>query len=209
MSLKALQEKIGVLADGDFGPKTLKTASAYFKFTPERAAHFFGQVATETGNFAKFAENLNYSASGLQNTFGKYFPGDIEAQYARQPEKIANRVYANRMGNGSEASGDGWKYRGRGALQLTGKTNYQAFALYVKNAAILDNPDLVATVYSFESAMFYFETNKLWQYTTRVDHANILKLSRAINVGNANSTIVPHGLEERVLYTEKFYSWLK
>ncbi len=126
MSLKALQEKIGVLADGNFGPKTLKTASAYFKFTPERAAHFFGQVATETGNFAKFAENLNYSASGLQNTFGKYFPGDIEAQYARQPEKIANRVYANRMGNGSEASGDGWKYRGRGALQLTGKTNYQA-----------------------------------------------------------------------------------
>lgn len=209
MSLKALQEKIGVLADGDFGPKTLKAASAYFKFTPERAAHFFGQVATETGNFAKFEENLNYSASGLQNTFGKYFPGNLEAQYARQPEKIANRVYANRMGNGSEASGDGWKYRGRGALQLTGKSNYQAFALYVKNAAILDNPDLVATVYSFESAMFYFETNRLWQYAIRVDHANILKLSRAINVGNANSTAVPHGLAERVLYTEKFYSWTK
>ena len=80
MSLKALQAKIGVLADGNFGPKTLKAAAAYFKFTPERAAHFFGQVATETGNFAAFSENLNYSADGLQRVFGKYFPGDLEQQ---------------------------------------------------------------------------------------------------------------------------------
>jgi putative chitinase len=209
MSLKALQEKIGVLADGSFGPKTLKAATTYFKFTPERAAHFFGQVATETGNFAAFSENLNYSADGLQRVFGKYFPGDLEKQYARQPEKIANRVYGSRMGNGSEASGDGWKYRGRGAIQLTGKSNYQTFATYLKNAAIMENPDLVATTYAFESAIFFFERNRLWQYTVRVDHANILKLSRAINTGNANSTITPHGLDSRVLYTEKFYSWLK
>jgi putative chitinase len=209
MSLKALQEKIGVLADGDFGPKTLKAATTYFNFTPERAAHFFGQVATETGNFAAFSENLNYSADGLQRVFGKYFPGDLEKQYARQPEKIANRVYGSRMGNGSEASGDGWKYRGRGAIQLTGKSNYQTFATYLKNAAIMENPDLIATVYAFESAIFFFERNRLWQYTVRVDHANILKLSRAINTGNANSTITPHGLDSRVLYTEKFYSWLK
>ena len=78
MSLKALQEKIGVLADGNFGPKTLKAAAAYFKFTSERAAHFFGQVATETGNFAAFSENLNYSADGLQRVFGKYFPDNLE-----------------------------------------------------------------------------------------------------------------------------------
>lgn len=209
MSLKALQEKIGVLADGDFGPKTLKAAATYFKFTPERAAHFFGQVATETGNFKLFSENLNYSADGLQRIFGKYFPGDLEKQYARQPEKIANRVYANRMGNSTEASGDGWKFRGRGALQLTGKSNYQAFANYLKNAAIMENPDLVATTYSFESAMFFFDTNRLWQYTTVVDHPNMLKLSRAINVGNANSTATPHGLDERMAFTTKFYSWLK
>lgn len=209
MSLKALQEKIGVLADGDFGPKTLKAASTYFKFTPERAAHFFGQVATETGNFKLFSENLNYSADGLQRIFGKYFPGNIEEQYARQPEKIANRVYANRMGNGSEASGDGWKFRGRGALQLTGKSNYQAFSTYLKNASIMETPDLVATVYSFESAMYFFDSNKLWQYTTVVDHNNILKLSRAINVGNANSSATPHGLAERIGFTNKFYSWLK
>ena len=209
MSLKALQAKIGVLADGNFGPKTLKAAAAYFKFTPERAAHFFGQVATETGNFAAFSENLNYSADGLQRIFGKYFPGDLEQQYARQPEKIANRVYGSRMGNGSEASGDGWKYRGRGAIQLTGKSNYQTFATYLKNAEIMANPDLVATTYAFESAIFFFERNKLWQYTVKVDHPSILKLSRAINLGNANSTTTPHGLEGRIKFTEQFYSWLK
>ena len=209
MSLKALQEKIGVLADDNFGPKTLKAAATYFKFTPEGAAHFFGQVATETGNFAAFNENLNYSAAGLQRVFSKYFPDDLETQYAKQPEKIANRVYGNRMGNGPEASGDGWRYRGRGAVQLTGKSNYQTFATYLKNAEIMNNPDLVATTYSFESAIFFFNQNKLWQYTVKVDHPYILKLSRSINLGNANSTAIPHGLDDRIKYTEQFYSWLK
>ena len=114
MSLKSLQTKIGVAADGAFGPGTLKAAMAYYKMTPERAAHFFAQTAHETGGFKAFSENLNYSAQGLQSIFGKYFPGLLEESYARNPEKIANRVYADRMGNGAEASGDGWKYRGRG-----------------------------------------------------------------------------------------------
>ena len=122
MSLKSLQEKIGVTADGSFGPGTMKAAMAFYKFTPIRAAHFFAQTAHETGEYKLFSENLNYSAQGLQGTFGKYFPGTLEESYARNPEKIANRVYADRMGNGNEASGDGWKYRGRGALQLTGKS---------------------------------------------------------------------------------------
>ena len=128
MSLKSLQGKIGVTADGSFGPGTMKAAMTYYKLTPTRAAHFFAQTAHETGEYRLFSENLNYSASGLQGIFGKYFPGTLEESYARNPEKIANRVYADRMGNGNEASGDGWKYRGRGALQLTGKANYQAFA---------------------------------------------------------------------------------
>ncbi len=199
MSLKALQEKIGVLADGNFGPKTLKTASAYFKFTPERAAHFFGQVATETGNFEKFAENLNYSATGLQNTFGKYFPGNIEEQYARQPERIANRAYANRMGNGDEASGDGWRYRGRGAIQLTGKNNYREFADWVGKTI---DPDDVADLYAFESAQFFFDRNKLWRYCDEVTDANIALLTRAINGGT-------HGIEDRKAKTHKYYGWLK
>ena len=157
MSLKSLQEKIGVGADGAFGPGTMKKAMEFYKLTPVRAAHFFAQTAHETGGFKAFSENLNYSAQGLQGIFGKYFPGNLEESYARQPEKIANRVYADRMGNGNEASGDGWKFRGRGALQLTGKANYEAFAKYLGNDEVLTNPDTVATKYAFESAMFFLK----------------------------------------------------
>ena len=176
MSLKSLQTKIGVTADGNFGPGTLKAAMAYYKLTPERAAHFFAQTAHESGNFTAFSENLNYSAQGLQNIFGKYFPGNLNESYARNPEKIANRVYASRMGNGDEASGDGWKYRGRGALQLTGKSNYQAFADYLKKPEVVTSPDLVSTVYAFESAMFFFDKNKLWSICDKgVNDASILE----------------------------------
>ena len=109
MSLAALQKKIGITADGSWGPGTFKAAMDFYKLSPVRAAHFFAQTAHETGGFKAFAENLNYSAKGLRGIFGKYFPTDaIAAQYERKPEKIANRVYASRMGNGPEASGDGW-----------------------------------------------------------------------------------------------------
>ncbi len=159
MSLKALQQKIGVTADGAWGPGTLRAAAAYYKLSPARAAHFFGQTAHETGGFKAFSENLNYGAKGLRGIFGKYFPTDALAlQYERKPERIANRVYASRMGNGPEASGDGWKYRGRGALQLTGKDNYLAFSKYCNRPDVMTNPDLVATELAFESAMFFFET---------------------------------------------------
>ena len=203
MSLKSLQEKIGVGADGAFGPGTMKAAMAYYKLTPVRAAHFFAQTAHETGGFKAFSENLNYSAQGLQGIFGKYFPGNLEESYARQPEKIANRVYADRMGNGNEASGDGWKYRGRGALQLTGKANYQAFADYLKNPEVLSNPDLVATTYAFESAMFFFDKNKLWSICDQgVNDAAILALTKRINGGT-------HGLEDRSAKTKKYYEYVK
>jgi putative chitinase len=103
MSLKSLQEKIGAKPDGVFGPGTMKKAMEFYKLTPVRAAHFFGQTAHETGGFTIFAENLNYSSKGLKEIFGKYFPGNLNELYARNPEKIANHVYANRMGNGNEA----------------------------------------------------------------------------------------------------------
>ena len=106
---------------------------AYYKMTPERAAHFFAQTAHESGNFKAFSENLNYGAAGLTGIFKKYFPTNEKALlYERKPEKIANLVYASRMGNGDEASGDGYKFRGRGALQLTGKDNYKLFSEYKK-----------------------------------------------------------------------------
>lgn len=203
MSLKHLQEKVGVTADGLFGPGTLRASIAHYKMTPIRAAHFFAQCAHESGNFKAFSENLNYDAKGLRGVFRKYFPTDaLAAQYQRKPEMIANRVYASRMGNGDEKSGDGWKYRGRGAIQLTGKNNYQAFANYIKDPEVMTNPDIVATKYSFESAMFFFETNNLWAICDRgVDDATILALTKRINGGT-------HGLDDRKAKTKKYAAML-
>ena len=203
MSLKNLQERAGVAADGAFGPGTIKAGMALLKLTPIRAAHFFAQTSHETGGFKAFSENLNYSAQGLQGIFGKYFPGTLEESYARNPEKIANRVYADRMGNGNEASGDGWKFRGRGALQLTGKANYEAFAKYLGTNEVMENPDLVATKYSFDSAMFFFEKNKLWAICDKgINDAAILELTKRINGGT-------HGLEDRKTKTYKYYEYVK
>ena len=203
MSLKSLQERAGVSADGAFGPGTMKAGMALLKLTPVRAAHFFAQTAHETGGFKAFSENLNYSAQGLQGIFGKYFPGTLEESYARNPEKIANRVYADRMGNGNEASGDGWKFRGRGALQLTGKANYKAFADYLGKPEIMENPDLVATTYAFDSAMFFFDKNKLWSICDQgINDAAILALTKRINGGT-------HGLEDRNTKTKKYYEYVK
>ena len=204
MSLKSLQTKIGVGADGAFGPGTLKAAMAYYKMTPERAAHFFAQTAHESGNFKAFAENLNYGTSGLTTTFKKYFPTTEKALlYERKPEKIANLVYGNRMGNGDEASGDGFKFRGRGALQLTGKDNYKVFSEYLKKPEIMISPDLVATEYAFESAIFFFDRNKLWDICDKgVNKDTILALTKRINGGT-------HGLADREEKTLKYYGYLK
>jgi putative chitinase len=203
MSLIKLQEKIGVKADGSFGPATLKAAMAYFKMTPERAAHFFGQTAHETGGYALFSENLNYSADGLKKIFGKYFKTDAMAnEYARQPHKIGARVYADRMGNGNEASGEGFKFRGRGALQTTGKLNYQAFADSIKKPVIMTTPELVATDYAFEAALFFFDKNKLWAIADKgVTTDTILAMTLRINGGK-------NGLEDRLSLSQRYYSWL-
>jgi putative chitinase len=204
MSLINLQNKCGCHADGAFGPGTFKSAAAFYKLSPNRAAHFFAQTAHESGNFKAFSENLNYGAKGLRGIFGKYFPTDALARaYERQPQKIANRVYANRMGNGDEASGEGWKYRGRGPLQLTGKNNYRAFGKYIgREQEILDNPDLVATELGFESALWFFDANKLWGICDQgINDAAILQLTKRINGGT-------HGLDDRKLKTKKYAAWL-
>jgi putative chitinase len=204
MSMIELQKKIGVTADGAFGPGTLKAAASYFKLNKNRAAHFFAQCAHESGNFKAFSENLNYGAKGLRGIFGKYFPTDALAKaYERQPAKIANRVYANRMGNGDEASGEGFAYKGRGPLQLTGKNNYRAFGKYIgREQEILDNPDLVATELGFESALWFFDANKLWSICDQgINDAAILQLTKRINGGT-------HGLEDRKTKTKKYATWL-
>lgn len=190
-----LQTKCGVSADGIWGPTTYKAARDYFKLSNLRAAHFFGQCYHETGGFKLFEENLNYSAEGLTKTFKKYFPTIAStAGYARSPQKIANKVYANRMGNGDEESGDGWKYRGRGAIQLTGKTNYSKFGQ-------LTNPDSVASMFAFESALFFFNENNLWSICDKgVDDATITALTKRINGGT-------NGLDERIAKTKQFNTW--
>ena len=127
-----------------------------------RLAHFLAQISHESGGFKILKENLNYSAERLKQIFPKYFPGNLNESYAKKPEKIANKVYSSRMGNGDESSGDGWKFAGRGYLQLTGKFNYAEFDKTVPED-ILENPDLVATKYPLTSAAFFFQKNKIWR----------------------------------------------
>jgi putative chitinase len=203
MSLKHLQEKVGVTADGSFGAGTLTAALKHYNLSPVRAAHFFAQCAHESGNFKAFNENLNYGAAGLKSIFGKYFTTDKDAQdFERKPEQIANRVYANRMGNGDEKSGDGYKYRGRGAIQLTGKSNYKEFSDHIKDPEVMTDPDVVATKYSFESALFFFEKNKLWTICDKgINDAAITELTKRINGGT-------HGLDDRKEKTKKYASLL-
>lgn len=193
----------GLEPDGKLGPITLNTLKNKLKLLSNaHTAHFLGQASHESGGFSADTENLNYSAEGLKKTFAKYFPANATAlKYARKPEMIANKVYANRMGNGDEASGDGYKYRGRGAIQLTGKANYAAFAKYMCNNSILTNPDIVATKYYFESAIFFFANNKLFDLCNKVDDTSIINVTKRVNGG-------VNGLQDRALKTKQFYKLL-
>lgn len=178
------------------------TASKFNITNTLRLAHLLGQCSHESGNFKIFKENLNYSADGLKKIFGKYFPGNLNESYARNPQKIANRVYGGRMGNGDESSGDGYLYSGRGAIQLTGKSNYSEFDKFVDDD-IMSNPDLVATKYSLMSAAWFFWKNNLWTLCDKgIDDTSILSVTKRVNGGT-------HGIQDRTEKTIKFYNLLK
>ena len=200
--LAQLQSKCGLAADGKWGPGTYKGARDYFKLTNGQAAHFFGQCAHESGGFKVFSENLNYSDKGLNGIFKKYFPTIAStAGYARKPEKIANKVYANRMGNGPESSGDGWKFRGRGPIQLTGKDNYTAFATSIGRPDVLTNPDIVCGELAFESALWFFRKNNLFAIADKgVTDAVITQITKRVNGGT-------HGLDDRLKKTKQYFAW--
>jgi putative chitinase len=263
--VKALQEKLGLAADGDFGPGTEAKLKAWqtangltadgvagpatlaklgivesaapaaaptaipasaFKLdklkghVPDaviaqipdtaakfgitnvlRLAHFLSQCGHESGGFKAVNENLNYSADGLKKIFPKYFPGNISESYARNPEKIANKVYSSRMGNGDESSGDGWKYKGAGYIQLTGKSNYAAFDKFVEDD-ILGNPSLVATKYPLASAAFFFQSNGLWSICDKgADDATVTAVTKRVNGGTI-------GLADRIKHFKEYYSLL-
>lgn len=164
-----------------------------------RLAHFLAQCAHESSGFAVVYENLNYSADGLKITFPKYFPEPLNETYARNPAKIGARVYANRMGNGNEASGEGYMFRGRGYIQLTGKSNYAAFGETVR-ANTVANPDLVATLYPLASAGFFFDTNNIWTVCDDGStDAVITAVTRKVNGGT-------NGLAERSELFKKYYA---
>jgi putative chitinase len=258
--VKLLQEKLGLTADGDFGPGTeakvkawqtangltadgivgdvtwskmfaskpvvkvvesgtlnlaaLKghipdsviaqipdTAKKFGITTNLRLAHFLAQCGHESGGFKAVTENLNYSADGLVKIFGKYFNSTTAAGYARNPEKIASKVYGNRMGNGSEASKEGFKFRGRGYIQLTGKENYTKFGKFI-GEDITSNPDLVATKYPLASAAFFFNSNKLWAICDKgADTATVTAVTKRVNGGTI-------GLADRIKHFKEYYDLL-
>ncbi len=167
-----------------------------------RLAHFLAQCGHESGGFKAVSENLNYSADGLKKIFGKYFPGNLNESYARQPEKIASRVYASRMGNGDEASKEGFKFRGRGYIQLTGKANYTNFTKFIGEDCVA-NPDLVATKYPLASAAFFFDSNKLWSICDKgADDATVTAVTKRVNGGTI-------GLPDRIKHFKEYYNLLK
>ena len=167
-----------------------------------RLSHFLAQCGHESANFRAVKENLNYSAEGLNKTFKKYFPTLESAKdYARQPERIASKVYANRMGNGNEASKDGFKYLGRGFIQLTGKANYLEFDKSVSED-IMANPELVATKYPLASAAWFWNKNGLNEIADKgATDAVVKSITKRVNGGTI-------GLEDRIQHFNEFYSLL-
>lgn len=178
------------------------TASRFGITNTLRLAHFLSQCGHESGGFKAVRENLNYSAKGLVGIFKKYFSPTLAIAYERQPEKIANRVYAGRMGNGDEHSGDGYKYRGRGYIQLTGKENYTRFDATVPENIIADS-DLVATKYPLASAAFFFNSNKLWAICDKGATPEVVTaVTKRVNGGTI-------GLADRNKHFNEYYNLLK
>ena len=178
------------------------TAARFGITTSLRLAHFLAQCGHESGGFRAVSENLNYGAKGLLSIFKKYFKTIAQASaYERKPEKIANLVYSNRMGNGPEASGEGWKFRGRGYIQLTGKENYKSFDATVPED-IIANPDLVATKYALASAAFFFKKNNLWSICDKGSSPDVVTLvTKRVNGGTI-------GLADRQKHFKEYYNLL-
>ena len=209
-AMKALQARCGATPDGAFGPNTARAIANQYELSPERAAHLLGQSAHESGYFKLTEENLNYSEDALNRVFRRYFGEGKEnaAEYARNPEKIANYVYMDEnrskggaLGNTEE--GDGWRWRGRGFLQCTGRTNYRKFAAEMRLPDVMKDPDLVSTEYAFESAFWFFKRNGLFKIADKgVNDDVITEITRRVNGGT-------HGLDDRLDKTKKIYKWLK
>jgi putative chitinase len=178
------------------------TAAKFGITTPLRLAHFLAQCGHESAGFKAVQENLNYSAKGLMDIFKKYFPTQTLAeQYQRNPQKIASKVYGGRMGNGVESTGEGYKFRGRGFLQTTGKENYTKFTKFIGEDCV-SNPDLVATKYPLASAAFFFQSNGLWSICDKgADDKTVTLVTKKVNGGDI-------GLIDRIKHFKQYYNLL-
>ena len=167
-----------------------------------RLAHFLAQCGHESGGFKFKKENLNYSSKALKAIFGRYFPGNLAEKYARNQPKIGARVYGGRMGNGEESTGEGYKFRGRGYIQLTGKNNYTQFAKFIGEDTVA-KPDLVADKYPLASAAFFFDVNRLWKICDRGATDDVVTaVTRRVNGGTI-------GLKDRLKHFREYYNLLK
>ena len=208
-ALQKLQSKIGSAPDGSFGPQTARAIQKHYDLSNRRAAHLLGQVVHESGSFLHVSENLNYSADALNKVFKRYFKTKEDAKaFERQPEKIANFVYMDayrtprgKLGNVQE--GDGWLFRGRGFLQCTGRNNYLQFSKDMNLPQVMYNPDLLASEYAMESAIWFFNRNQVWETCDQgVNDAVIRKVTKKVNGGY-------NGLNHRHEETIKIYDWLR
>jgi putative chitinase len=204
--LQLYQKHLGLVPDGIIGKKTAAAMMVDLGLTNKLFfAHLMGQVQLESGGFTHFRENMNYNAAGLLNIFRKYYKNHpwLAAVHERKPERIANYVYANRMGNGDEASGDGWRYRGIFGLQLTGKTNIQRFLASIglpKDTGL----DILAgnpRVY-FQAAVFWFKDNGADKLCTGFSDQCILDVSRNVNLGSIHAKAMPHDWQKRRDFTQ-------
>lgn len=179
MSVKIIQKHVGAIQDGIIGNETLSKFRQKYGISKAMTAHFFGNIDHESGGFRIVRENMNYSASRLLQVFPKYFTKETAAQYAHKTELIGNRVYGGRMGN---APDEGYKFRGRGFLQTTGRNNYTRLGDFL-GVDLIKSPDLVATKYPLESAIFFFQSNKLFHLVNDISELSIQKVRRRVNGG--------------------------
>jgi putative chitinase len=199
-AMKALQAKVGVTADGAFGPNTARAIAKHYGLSEKRAAHLLGQASHESGGFKLVRENLNYSAETMLRVWPSRFKTLADAEpFARNPKALADKVYSGRMGN---AEGEGHVWIGRGFLQLTGKDNYKAFAADMDAPEILKDPELVETKYAFETALWFFEKNGLFDIADKgVSDSTIKQITKRVNGGYI-------GLDHRTKETQKIWRWL-
>ena len=202
-AMKLLQMKIGVTADGSFGPNTARAIAKHYELSPNRGAHLLGQSHHESGGFKRTTEGLYYSTpERIQAVWPSRFPTVESAEpYAKNPQGLANKVYNGRMGN-AEGSNDGFAFAGKGFLQLTGKSNVRAFAADMNLPEVLEHPSKLADEYAFETALWFFQKNGLFAIADDgVGDDAIKRITRRVNGGY-------HGLEDRINQTRKIHSWL-